>query len=58
MSNVSALSPDPGPSTVFMAVSISDAVDDISNKLGSDWKLSDLFNKRNVTASYAELEWD
>ena len=39
-------------------VSISDAVDDISNKLGSDWKLSDLFNKRNVTASYAELEWD
>ena len=39
-------------------VSISDAVDDISNKLGSDWKLSDLFNKRNVTASYAELEWE
>ena len=39
-------------------VNISDAVEQISKKIKSDWKLSDLFNKRNVTASYAELEWE
>ena len=39
-------------------VNISVAVLDISEKLKSDWKLSELFNKRNVTASYAELEWE
>ncbi len=39
-------------------VNISDAVENISKKIKSDWKLSDLFNKRNITASYAELEWE
>ena len=39
-------------------VNISVAVLEISEKLKSDWKLSELFNKRNVTASYAELEWE
>ena len=37
---------------------ISEAVENISSKINSDWKLSDLFNKRNITASYAELEWE
>ena len=25
---------------------------------GGDWKLVDAFHKRNVTAAYAELEWE
>ncbi len=37
---------------------LSAAVEDISKKIESDWMLSDLFNRRNITASYAELEWE
>ncbi len=40
-------------------VTISRAVEDISAKLiNQDWLLAELFNKRNITAAYAELEWE
>lgn len=37
---------------------IREAVENISIKTNGEWLLSELFNKRNVTAAYAELEWE
>jgi len=37
---------------------IREAVETITVPPGSTWQLADLFHRRNVTAAYAELEWE
>ena len=37
---------------------ISDAVESVSHEIKEGWDLPELFNKRNVTSAYAELEWE
>jgi hypothetical protein len=39
-------------------LTIQQAVDHIGVPLGSHWLLIDRFQRRNVTAAYAELEWE
>ena len=39
-------------------VPIRQAVDRIGIAGGSNWRLTDRFHRRNVTAAYAELEWE
>lgn len=39
-------------------VSIQQAVDRIQPAAGTAWRLVDVFQRRNVTAAYAELEWE
>jgi hypothetical protein len=39
-------------------LTIQQAVDRIGVPLGSHWLLIDRFQRRNVTAAYAELEWE
>lgn len=37
---------------------LSQAVDSVGVQAAARWKLADLFHRRNVTAAYAELEWE
>ena len=37
---------------------LSQAVDSIGTQAASRWQLAELFHRRNVTAAYAELEWE
>ena len=37
---------------------IQQAVETVGREAASAWLLADEFHKRNVTAAYAELEWD
>ncbi|HEY9194505.1 MAG TPA: quinoprotein relay system zinc metallohydrolase 2 [Methyloversatilis sp.] len=37
---------------------LSQAVDDVARDQTVNWALSDLFHRRNVTAAFAELEWE
>jgi quinoprotein relay system zinc metallohydrolase 2 len=39
-------------------MTIQQAVDSIAAPPESAWKLTELFHRRNVTAAYAELEWE
>lgn len=39
-------------------MTIQQAVDSIAPPAGSSWRLTELFHRRNVTAAYAELEWE
>lgn len=39
-------------------LSIAQAVEQVALPAGSTWLLADLFHRRNVTAAYAELEWE
>jgi quinoprotein relay system zinc metallohydrolase 2 len=39
-------------------ITIMKAVDAIAAPPGSAWRLTELFHRRNVTAAYAELEWE
>lgn len=37
---------------------LAQAADEVAREQAGDWELADLFHKRNVTAAYAELEWE
>lgn len=37
---------------------LAQAADEVARDQVGDWELADLFHKRNVTAAYAELEWE
>lgn len=37
---------------------LSQAVDSVGTEAASRWQLADRFHRRNVTAAYAELEWE
>ena len=37
---------------------IREAVQKVSIEIKDGWRLSELFNKRNVTSAYAEIEWE
>lgn len=37
---------------------LSQAVDEVAREQTANWALSDLFHRRNVTAAFAELEWE
>jgi hypothetical protein len=39
-------------------LTITQAVERIGLPVGSQWLLVDRFHRRNVTAAYAELEWE
>jgi quinoprotein relay system zinc metallohydrolase 2 len=43
---------------VKAGVPIQQAVDEVGRDIARPWALADLFHRRNVTAAYAELEWE
>jgi hypothetical protein len=43
---------------ITKGVPIREAVETVSNETKDGWRLSELFNRRNVTSAYAELEWE
>jgi hypothetical protein len=43
---------------IHNGLTIQQAIDQIAVPSGSHWLLIDRFQRRNVTAAYAELEWE
>ena len=45
-------------SAIRAKMTIQQAVDSIAAPADTSWRLAELFHRRNVTAAYAELEWE